>query len=387
MDDLAAPASGLSGLVRTGFADASDPAAVDGLAAALGHDPLELIILFASPLADPHHLIAQAQAAFGKTPVIGCTTAGELSDTGYAEGQIVALGLPRRHFRAQITLIDDVQAPNGRDLMQKITHDRAALITDAPDWSHEFAFLVVDGLSTKEDELAVQLAASLGQVPLFGGSAGDGESFGATFVFSDGRAMQNAAVLAQIRTDCPIRVFRTDHLVPTDDRMVVTAADPARRIVSEINGEPAAAEYARVLGHNPEDLSPFTFAAHPVVVRLGDRHHVRSIQRVLETGEMVFFSAVDEGMVLRLAEATDMVTHLKQALGDLAATDQPELILGCDCLLRRLEAQQKQCIGALSDLLVRHRVVGFSTYGEQNNALHVNQTLTGVAIYPPRTAP
>ena len=30
--------------------------------------------------------------------------------------------------------------------------------------------------------------------------------------------------------------------------------------------------------------------------------------------------------------------------------------------------------------LARHRVVGFCTYGEQYNAMHVNQTLVGVAI-------
>jgi hypothetical protein len=29
-------------------------------------------------------------------------------------------------------------------------------------------------------------------------------------------------------------------------------------------------------------------------------------------------------------------------------------------------------------------VVGFSTYGEQLNSMHVNQTMTGVAIYPPK---
>jgi len=38
---------------------------------------------------------------------------------------------------------------------------------------------------------------------------------------------------------------------------------------------------------------------------------------------------------------------------------------------------------ALSDILANNRVVGFSTYGEQFNSIHVNQTLTGVAIYPP----
>ena len=38
---------------------------------------------------------------------------------------------------------------------------------------------------------------------------------------------------------------------------------------------------------------------------------------------------------------------------------------------------------ALSGILSENRVIGFSTYGEQVNSMHVNQTLTGVAIYPP----
>jgi hypothetical protein len=40
-------------------------------------------------------------------------------------------------------------------------------------------------------------------------------------------------------------------------------------------------------------------------------------------------------------------------------------------------------IGAVSELLRRHEVVGFSTYGEQRGPLHVNHTMTGMAIYPP----
>jgi len=37
--------------------------------------------------------------------------------------------------------------------------------------------------------------------------------------------------------------------------------------------------------------------------------------------------------------------------------------------------------------LRRHGVVGFSTYGEQLNAMHVNHTMTGVALYPPEEGP
>lgn len=78
-----------------------------------------------------------------------------------------------------------------------------------------------------------------------------------------------------------------------------------------------------------------------------------------------------------------MVEHLQEEISLLTEKQQPDTILGCDCILRRLEAQQKQKTHAISDILSRHHVVGFSTYGEQFNSIHVNQTLTGVAIYPP----
>jgi hypothetical protein len=34
----------------------------------------------------------------------------------------------------------------------------------------------------------------------------------------------------------------------------------------------------------------------------------------------------------------------------------------------------------IGQLMSRNKVFGFSTYGEQFNSLHINQTFTGVAI-------
>jgi hypothetical protein len=243
---------------------------------------------------------------------------------------------------------------------------------------------MIDGLSTKEDELTSELAMGLGPVPLFGGSAGDGTEFGHTYVLHGSRALENAAILVQVRTSCPIKVFKTDHLVPAAQRMVVTKADPANRIVQEINAEPAAREYARILGKDPEQLTPFTFAAHPVVVQIGGQHHVRAIQQVAGNGDLVFFSAIDEGLVLTLAEPRDMTVHLQEEIAALNEKQKPDTILACDCILRRLEAQEKQKTHEISRILSDNHVVGFSTYGEQFNSIHVNQTMTGVAIYPPR---
>ncbi|MDQ2089701.1 FIST N-terminal domain-containing protein [Marimonas arenosa] len=370
-------------VLRTASVRHDHPHAIETLAAHINTGDLELVVLLVSPQADFASVIRDASACCTGTTVIGCTTAGEISEAGYTEGEIVAIGFPREHFRARATLIPDLTDYDAQALIDRMIQTRHEMALDEPDWSHEFNFIMIDGLSTLEDKLVSDIAMGLGPVPLFGGSAGDGEDFGATFVLCDGAAHSNAAILTQIRTRCPVRVFKTDHLVPTEQRLVVTGADPARRTVHEINAEPAAREYARILGKDPEQLTTFTFAAHPVVVRIGGQHHVRSIQRVAENGDLVFFSAIDEGLVLTLAEPRDMVEHLREEMERLSETRKPAVILGCDCVLRRLEAQETQVTGALSEILRDNHVVGFSTYGEQFNSMHVNQTLTGVAIYPP----
>lgn len=365
-------------------ARAPDPAAA--LLAGLGPGPFALILVFISPDADLSALAKALQQRFDGTPVIGCTTAGEITAQGYAEGMIVAAAFPARHFAATPLLVADLARLDAQSVIGDVIRARSAMARAQPDWEHEFAFLMVDGLSTKEDALTSALASGIGAMPLFGGSAADGTRFLETFVLHGGQLLRNAAVLAVLRTQCPLKVFKFDHFRPTDTRMVVTSAEPARRIVHRINAEPAAQEYARLLGKDPAQLNPFTFAAHPVVVRVGGRHHVRSIRQVEDNGDLVFFSAIDEGLVLSLAEPLDMVAHLTAEFDSLAATGAPMAILACDCVLRRMEAQEKQLAGQLSEILRQNRVTGFSTYGEQFNAMHVNQTLTGVAFYAPKGA-
>lgn len=370
-------------LVVSASVPAGDSDCAGRLCAALGPGPFDRIILFISSEADLAALMAGVGRCFDPSRVIGCTTAGEISGEGYAEGEVVAVGLPAGHFATDCLFIPDLDDLQPQELIGQMIRRRAALSDRNPGWDHEFAFLMVDGLSTREDELTSALAPGLGPLPLFGGSAGDGIRFAQTAVIWQGRARANAAILMLVRTDCRVRVFKLDHLLPTDRKMVVTGADPRRRVVREINAEPAAREYARLLGKDPAQLTTFTFAAHPVVVRVGGRHHVRAIQRVDENGDLIFFSAIDEGLVLTLAEPQDMVAHLDQALSRLSEGERPAAILACDCILRRMEALEKQKYGALSKVLRDHRVVGFSTYGEQWNSMHVNQTMTGVAIYPP----
>ena len=359
--------------------DESDPVAK--LKAMLGPSHLALLTLFLSSDANFESIIAQAEEHFPDTDVVACTTAGEIGANGYEVGLIVGIGFPSDHFANISILIEDLENHNAQAVMDRIALDRVAVREQNEDKRQGFAFLVIDGLSRREDTLAATIAPALRDMPLFGGSAGDGLHFRHARVSLNGKICENAAVLSLVQTDHLTHVFSIDHLVPTDEQMVVTDADPERRIVKAINAEPAAREYARIVGKNPDQLDQFTFASYPVVVRIGNSHHVRAIQQVNNSGELVFFAAIDEGMVLTLAKPEPLASHLQRKLSELAAAGALTDIVGCECILRRIEAEQTQVSHQLSQILAAHKVIGFSTYGEQIGPLHVNHTMTGVAIY------
>ncbi|MCH8466362.1 MAG: FIST C-terminal domain-containing protein [Roseinatronobacter sp.] len=357
--------------------------AIAEVLAQLPASDMALIILFVGEGHDLAVLEGALLPLAQITQIIGCTTAGEIGAGGYLEGQLVALGLPRSLFRVATGFLGDLRNFNperARDLAFEL---RAEVTFSTADWANEVAFLLSDGLSLREDQLVWALSEALGQSPLVGGSAGDGLHFGKTFVLHGGRFMTDAAALAVLRTPCRVTAFRFDHLLPTEQRMVVTDADPAQRLVRAINGMPAGPEYARILGKDPQQLSPFIFAANPVVSKIGDTHHVLAIQRVETDGTLRFFSAIETGLVLRLAQSSDLEAHLERELSRLCADGATPVILACDCILRRLEAENSQCRHRISTVLDRHGVTGFNTYGEQFNLVHVNQTFTGLAFYPP----
>ena len=58
----------------------------------------------------------------------------------------------------------------------------------------------------------------------------------------------------------------------------------------------------------------------------------------------------------------------------------PQLVLTFDCILRKLEIDQSGLQAAVSEVLTSNNAVGFNTYGEQFCGVHVNQTLTAVAL-------
>jgi hypothetical protein len=109
--------------------------------------------------------------------------------------------------------------------------------------------------------------------------------------------------------------------------------------------------------------------------------YVRSIQKVNPDGSLTFYCAIEIGLVLRVAQGVDLVKNLEQALDRVQlAIGTPQVLLACDCNLRNLEIEHCGVRKRVDELLQRNHTIGFGSYGELFGGIHVNQTLTAVAI-------
>jgi len=359
---------------RTGELDARR--AVEEIAAQLGRQEASAVTFFVSPKVDfPEFVDRLSREVPG--PSIGCTTAGEVcAQDGHCEDGVVATAVRSPRFELSAALVEDAAGFNASQAVQ-IKH----LLEGRTGVPPSFGLLLVDGLSMAEEQVSAVLSHTLGDVPFVGGSAGDDLKFERTWVAANGAAAHNAAAVGVVRTSHPFRLFHSHHFEATSERLVITKAVPSERRVTEVNGEPAAEGYAKAVGLEIDQLSPSIFAEHPVMLSIGGEYYVRSIQKVNPDGSLTFFCAIDEGLVLRVAKGRDLPERLGQQLDALESQlGDIGLVIGFDCILRRLELLNRGQRDEVAATIGRVPFIGFSTYGEQYNGLHVNQTMTGVAI-------
>ncbi|MFC3852920.1 nitric oxide-sensing protein NosP [Salinispirillum marinum] len=369
------------------WSDAIDPVTVaQSLADQYSGTPVTTVLFFCSaeyPLAE---LAEALNNSLAHVPLIGCTTAGEINPQGYARGSVSAIGFDPAYVTLSSALIEDLPAFGFADAQRLL--DELLMKAPALCGNEVFAMTLLDGLSSQEERVLAALDAVLGSIPHFGGSAGDDIHLARTHVFINGRFHTQAAILILFHTKLPFAVFSTHHMAPLHEKLVVTAADPDTRTVHELNAQPAAQAYLEAFGIDRADLNPTTFALHPLAVRTGNAYYVRSIQRVNADDSLTFYCAVGNGMVLTTMTPEPLLPNLATCLTALETRIGPPLLtLGCDCFLRRTETESRGDVEAASDFLRQHRVLGFNTYGEHFDGVHINQTFTGVMLGYPKDGP
>lgn len=374
-------------VIRTAMSEARDAETVaQDLARQLIHPHLGFVLFFCSAEYDLPALGDALQQYFGGVRLVGCTSAGEITAQGYSRSCVTAIGFDHRSFSIACELIVEMERfslIDAQQLVERLGSDCRSNSL-APIKDHSFALTLLDGLSSREEVVLSALSAAFGSIPHFGGSAGDDNHLTDTHVYFDGKFHSGAAIVVLINTWLDFEVFTTHHMLPLGDKLVVTRVDSTTRRVYELNAEPAALEYARLIGVDVAELDHRLFAAHPLAVRINEQYYVRSIQKVNDDLSLTFYCAVENGIVLTAMRPGPLMPNLQQLFDRLEQRLGPlQLTIGCDCFLRRLEIEGAQATEQTSEFLRRQQVIGFNTYGEQFNGMHINQTFTGVAIGRP----
>ncbi len=371
------------------FRAAGDTAAA-AAAIAAGRGDAALTVVFATANHDLA-ILARDLAARGVERVIGASTGRVISAGGFEPSGVVGFHLPAGRFAAADTVFEDVARMGLPELRARV-HQLQLELGGAPGgaFEHRFALLLVDAESRCEEWLTAVLGMELNGVPLIGGSAGDlyfnplGHPPGNTRLLYHGSAKRGAAILCLVASASPVVAYCHNHYMPSDKKFVITDADPARRLVREIDGRPALAVYAAACGFRRPPREGRDFAPFPLMIRIGGHYYPRGMQRIDPDGALEFACALEPGLVVALAKPGDMVASLEALFATMRRRiGAPELVIGADCAARTAYMERQGLSKGIEALLREHAVTGFSSLGEQFNTIHANNSFTCLGVAAP----
>jgi hypothetical protein len=356
-------------------------------------DP-QLLLVFASDALDLSGVLRGIATTSPGTPVIGCSTAGEIASDGPSDASVVVTAFGGPGFQVAAAVARGASAQ-----LRQAGAEAASCLTQlngaAP---HRVLLMLTDGLAGDQQEIVRGAYSVAGAaVPLVGGCAGDDWRMMATHQFFGTEVLQDAVVAAALASDAPIGIGVRHGWQPVGEPMLITRSSLNR--VLEIDDQPAVDVYLDRLDAPPEartDPDAFTrFAAtHPLGLasRRGEEQ-VRFISAAdFEDRSLVCIAEVPSGGLAWMMEGDDdsVLAATDAACADALAPlgDRPPLgMVAFDCIARR---------GVLGDEGIRTEiervashshgapVSGFYTYGEIARTHGItgfhNQTLVVLAV-------
>ncbi len=335
-----------------------------------------MILYFVSPVYSANAVSKAMAEAFPGAHTVGCTTAGEMISGKPSKDSMVAMAWGKKTLKdLKIEVLRNIKTDTQAVAKAFKSFEKSSGIPMKKlDTSRYVGLIMIDGLSGQEEILNDQIG-NLTNVPFIGGSAGDNFIFKSTYLFADGKAYTDAAVLVLMEPANGYAVLKTQSFTTTDKKLTPTKVDEKRRMVIEFNGKPATKAYAEVLGILVDDLTE-RLGEYPLGL-VFDEHNffVRSPQQI-EGTSIVFYCSVKEGMELTILKSGDIVTDTDKDVKKAEQTDGPlQAVVDFNCCLRSAELTRKNQQQAYSEIFRFVPTVGFATYGESYIG-HINQTST-----------
>jgi hypothetical protein len=358
-----------------------------------GREDAKLLIVFCSAAYDLDQLLAGIASEAPGTPLIGCSTAGEIATAGPRDASVVIVAIGGPGFSVATGAGTDSTGA----LRQATTTAVEACIGSLERRDHSVLLLLTDGLGGDQMEVVRGAYGVVGaEIPLVGGCAGDDLRMNTTFQLFGERALRDSVVAAAVSSDAPIGIGVQHGWRRVGEPMLVTRSDGSR--VHSLDDEPALDVYLRRLGapeavhHDPGAFTRFALT-HPLGISHRSGEEVRFVAGAdfddrslgciasVPQGGLAWIMEGDEDSVL---EATDGACV--EAVAGLSG-EPPLGLIAFDCIARRGvlgEPGIRREIDRISAFAGGAPVAGFYTYGEIARTTGMrgfhNQTLVVLAL-------
>jgi hypothetical protein len=330
------------------------------------HIDANLFLLFISPdfnLKDD--VLLSLNLKYPKSTIIGCSTAGEISDVTVKDKTIslTAIQLEKTTLKKVSFQIKDMNCSYkaGEEIANKLNEN---------DLKH--VIVLSDGLNINGADLVSGLKSKIPRVSITGGLAADGSAFNKTFVINDGKIVDKTIVgLGFYGDDLKVGYSSKGGWDSFGIERLVTKSN--KNVLYELDGMPALEIYKSFLGEYANDL-PSSGLLFPLSMRNSKNTTplVRTILAINEEDQSLTFAGnIPQDSYVRLMKAN--IDRLISGAEDSAISanknlkETSELAILISCVGRRLVLKQlvEEEVEVVRDVIGdKPCITGFYSYGE-----------------------
>ncbi len=341
----------------------------------LGSNDPDIAFCFASSRFEHIQLIRGIKSVLPNTPLIGCTTAGEITNEGPDKKSVSILTIKSNTLHAALGIAKNV-SKNSRGSGQEVARD-TVIKTKKEAIRHAFMMLP-DGLNGNGVEIIRGIQEVLGtSFPIVGGSAADDFLFQRTFQYFEENVYTNSVAGILFSGDISVGIGARHGWYPLGKPRIVTEAD--HNIIKKLDGKPAARIYEDYFGKRVSDLKNEPMARMSVMYPLGlsipeeEECIIRNAMRVDKEGALICAGEVPCGSEIRVMMGSKE-TALKAAkkAAEIALSglrkQKADLVFIFDSVSReRLFGRKtEEEIEVVKSIFGKSTpIIGFYTYGEQ----------------------
>ena len=330
-------------------------------------------IVFGSSWFDQTHLLNGVKHVFQQVPVVGGSTAGEITPQGPKSHSCVVLALSSEQVAVSLGVGTGVRAD------PRLAGHQAAqqAVRHFPGKTRRGLILFGDGLSTGYAEVLRGVQEVLGTSSLVtGGLMADDLRFAHTYQYADREVLKEAVVGLMLGDGCTIGVGVEHGFAPiSKPRRVTRARGP---LLQELDGHPASSVYEEYFGAGLLERVQQAgltrgLIAYPLGIQMdaGNDYLLRNIMAFETDGSLMCTGEVTEGAWVQL-----MIGSKELALqaASSAARQAVQHLSNVWCLIVFDSVARRKLLGREAALeLTRIRevvglhvpIVGCYTYGEQ----------------------